>query len=474
MIGIRSLCGLLLCCVGCERGVAQQPTTAAASRPTVATTQVVTSGESPNSVANEALKYWPQWRGPTWNGVAAQADPPVTWSEQENLRWKTPIEGRGHGTPIIWGDRIFLQTAIALDKKLPIPDVIPKGTPNIKLNPKESIATWKSQRFAIVCIRRSTGKPLWSRTVHEAMPHQGHHLKGGFASQSAVTDGKHVYAYFGSFGLYCYDFDGRLVWKHGPKPQAKEAGLGEGSSPALFGNTLVIVVDQESQSYVVAFDKTTGKEIWKQKRDEPSNWSTPRIFTHAGRRQVVLNGKVVRSYDLATGELLWQCGGHTAGAIPMPAIGHGLVFTASGWRKDVLQAIRLGQRGDLTASKSVVWSLKRGTPYVPCPMLWGDEIYLLEDHSFFSCLGATDGARHYLKHRLPGTLNFSASPVGAADRIYLLSEEGKTVVLQRGPKLKVLAINSLNERFYASPAIVGNAIYLRGDKHLFCFVRPSH
>ncbi len=318
-----------------------------------------------DDVADEALKYWPQWRGPTWNGVAADADPPITWSETENLRWKTPIEGSGYATPIVWGDRIFLLTAIPLDKEIPIPDVLPADTPRMKIYEGEGIVSWKPQRFAIVCIDRTSGKQLWSQTVHEAMPHQGHHLKGGFASQSTVTDGKHIYAYFGSFGLYCYDFEGRLVWKHDPKPQAKEAGLGEGSSPALFGDTLVIVVDQELQSYVVALDKKTGKEIWKQDRDEVSNWTTPRIFTHAGRRQVVINGKTVRSYDLATGELLWRCGGHTASAIPMPAVGHGLVFTASGWRKDKLQAIRLGQRGDLTDSKSVVWSLNRGTPYVP-------------------------------------------------------------------------------------------------------------
>ena len=423
-------------------------------------------------IADESLKYWPQWRGPTWNGVASQADPPVTWSETENLRWKTPIEGSGCGTPIVWGDRIFLLTAIPLDKELPIPDVIPAGTPNTGLD-TDAIGKWKPQRFAIVCIDRITGKLRWSRTVHEAMPHQGHHRKAGFASASAVTDGQRVYAYFGSFGLYCCDFEGQLVWQRDPEPQAMENGLGEGSSPALFGDRLVIVVDQEQQSYVMALDKRTGKEIWRQDRDEVSNWSTPRILTHAGRRQVVLNGATVRSYDFATGELLWQCGGQSLGAIPMAAVGHGLVFAASGWRRDTLHAIKLGQRGDLTDSKSVVWSLSRGTPYVPCPMVWGEEIYLLEDRSFFSCLRATDGLRHYFTHRLPGSLPFSASPVGGADRIYLLSEKGKTVVLQRGPKLKVLAINELDEAFYASPAIVGDAIYLRGDKHLFCFAKPS-
>ncbi len=425
-----------------------------------------------DDVADEGLKYWPQWRGPTSNGVAPQADPPVTWSATENLQWKTAIAGCGHGTPIIWGDRIFLMTAIPLDKKMPIPDVIPAGTPNTELN-VDAIGKWKTQRFAIVCIDRITGKQRWSRTVHEAMPHQGHHRKSGFASASAVTDGQHVYAYFGSFGLYCCDFKGRLVWQRDSEPQVMDTGLGEGSSPALFGDRLVIVVDQEKQSYVVAIDKMTGKEIWKQDRDEPSNWSTPRIFTHAGRRQVVLNGATVRSYDLATGELLWGCGGQSLGAIPVPAVGHGLVFATSGWRKDTLHAIKLGQRGDLTDTSNVVWSLKRGTPYVPSPMLWGEEIYLLEDRRYFSCLRAADGERHYLKHPLPGSLSFSASPVGAADRIYLLSEGGKTVVLQRGKEIKVLAINELDEKFLASPAIVGNAIYLRGDKHLFCFAKPS-
>jgi outer membrane protein assembly factor BamB len=423
-----------------------------------------------DDAAEEALKNWPQWRGPTWNGVASHADPPVSWSETENLRWKTPIEGRGHGTPIIWGDRIFLLTAIPLDKEMPIPDVIPAGTPNTGFD-DDAILKWKPQRFAIMCIDRTTGKLRWSQTVHEAMPHQGHHRKAGFASASPVTDGQHIYASFGSFGLYCYDFNGKLAWKRDPDPQAMENGLGEGSSPALFGDRLVIVVDQERQSYVVALNKKTGEEIWKQDRDQVSNWSTPRIFTHAGRRQVVLNGAPVRSYDFATGEPLWQCGGQSLGAIPMPAVGHGLVFTTSGWRKDTLHAIKLGQRGDLTGSKNVAWSLKRGTPYVPCPMLWGEEIYLLEDQGFFSCLRATDGERHYLKRRLPEILNFSASPVGAADRIYLLSESGKTVVLQRGPAMKVLAINELDETFYASPAIVGNAIYLRGNKHLFCFTK---
>ena len=294
-------------------------------------------------IADDAsLENWPQWRGPTWNGVAPHAKPPIAWSETENLRWKAPIDGKGWATPIIWGDRIFLLTAIESDKELSIPDVIPEGTPNINEHPQVK-GEWRPQRFAILCLNRVTGKQIWKRVVREAMPHQGHHNKGGFASASPVTDGEHLFAYFGSQGLFCYDLDGELVWEKNLGPQAIEDSLGEGSSPALFGNTLVIVVDQETQSYVVALDKRTGNEIWRQNRDETSNWSTPRIFTYAGRDQVVINGATVRNYDLATGELLWECGGHTAGAIPMPAVGHSMVFTASGWSKDVFQAIRLGQ-----------------------------------------------------------------------------------------------------------------------------------
>jgi outer membrane protein assembly factor BamB len=416
---------------------------------------------------------WPQWRGPTWTGVAENSNPPTNWSESENLAWKVPIAGRGHGTPVIWRDRIFLQTAIELDKELPVPDVLPEGTPNVKLNPGESVASWKAQQFAVICLDRDTGAELWTRVLHEAMPHQGHHLKGCFASQSAITDGKRVYCYFGSYGLYCLDMQGEIVWQRDPRPLAMEAGLGEGGSPALYGDTLILVEDHELQSTITAIDTRTGKQLWQQNREEVSNWSTPRIFEHNGQAQVLVNGETVRNYDLLSGELLWECSGQSLSAVPMPAVGHGLAFATTGWRKDTLHAIRLGQRGNLTDSEHVVWSLDRGTPYVPSPMLWGDEIYLLEDRSFFSCLDAKSGEQHYLKKRVAGSLNFSASPVGADDRIYLLSEEGRTVVVQRGPEFEVLAINDLDDSFMASPAIVGDSIFLRGQEHVYCIQRTQ-
>ena len=418
--------------------------------------------------ADESMKYWPQWRGPTHDGISPQGDPPVCWSTTENLKWKAPIAGRGHSTPIVWNDRIFVVTAIETDKKLPPPYKIPADTPNVR-DHNAVIKTWKAQSLVIICFDRASGEELWQRTASEVMPHQGYHWKGSFASASPITDGKHVYAYFGSYGLYCYSMNGHFVWKKDLGPQVMEDGLGEGSSPAMWGNTLIVVVDHELQSFIVAIDKRTGDEIWRQNRDALSNWSTPRIYTNDGRRQVVVNGVKVCNYDFETGDLLWQCGRQSESAIPIPAVGHGMVFATSGFAEDTLHAIALGQRGDLTGSEYVQWSLDRGTPYVPCPLLWGDEIYLLEDRNFFSCLGAIDGRQHYFKHRLPGGLSFSTSPVGAAERIYLLSETGQTVVLERGPHLKVLATNKLDETFYASPAIVGHEIYLRGDKHLYCF-----
>ncbi|MDG2384800.1 MAG: PQQ-binding-like beta-propeller repeat protein [Pirellulaceae bacterium] len=415
---------------------------------------------------------WPQWRGPIHNGVAPLGDPPIRWSKTENLQWKSPIAGRGHSTPIIWDDQIFLVTAIPIKKSLSPSYRVPAGTPRISEH-DAVITKWTPQALVLICLDRQTGQERWQRTTQEVMPHQGYHWKGSFASASPVTNGQHVYVSFGSYGLFCFDMKGQLAWKRQLGPQAMEDSLGEGSSPALFGNTLVIVVDHELQSFILAIDSRTGKTLWKQKRNEVSNWSTPRIFEHAGIDQVIVNGEYVRSYDLANGNLLWQCGGQSEGAIPIPAVGHGMVFATSGYAKDTFHAIRLGRQGDLTDSEHVIWSLNRGTPYVPSPMLWKNEIYLLEDRSFFSCLHATDGTQHYLKHRLPGVLNFSASPVGAADRIYLLSEEGTTVVLKRGIDPEVLSINQIDETFYASPAIVGDSIFLRGDKHLYRFSKSA-
>lgn len=415
---------------------------------------------------------WPSWRGPFSDGIAPFASPPIRWSENENLAWKTRIEGSGCGSPVIWGDRVFLLTAIPVDKIMSVPNVIPDGTPNIRPH-SQTLKTWKPQQFAVICIHRESGKLLWKRVVHEAMPHQGHHHKGSFASASPVTDGKLVWASFGSYGLYCLDFDGREIWRHEPRPQAMEDGLGEGSSPALHGDWLIVVVDHELQSHVTAYDKNTGAKRWRQNRDSVSNWTTPRIVKNEDRYQVVINGAPVKGYDLETGRLLWKRDGQSLSAVPMPAAGQGMVFTASGWQKDLLQAIRVENQGTSSGQPNVSWSLNRSVPYVPSPLVWGDELYLLEDKSFISCLSPSTGKPFYMKKRLPGIQSFSASPTGADGRVYLVSENGTTVVIERGRNFEVLAVNKLDDTIYASPAMVGDSIYLRGKEHLYCFRKPK-
>lgn len=421
--------------------------------------------------SDESGLHWPQWRGPAGTGVAASGNPPMQWDASRNIAWKVAVPGQGHSTPIVWAGKLFLLTAVPVDKDLPSQEVDWSTAPEQALH-TQTIRDWTAQRFVVLCFDAATGAVRWQRDVREARPHQSHHRKGAFACASPVTDGEHLFTWFGSFGLYCFDLHGRLIWEKDLGPFIMEDGLGEGSSPALHGDTLVINADHEGQSFIVALDKATGVEKWRQNRDEISTWSTPTIFEREGRARVVSNATCVRCYDLKTGELLWQCRGQTESAVPMPVVGHDMVFVTSGFADDVLHAIRLGRRGDLTDTDAVAWSLDRGTPYVPTPLLWGEELYVLEDRSFLSCLDAKTGRSHYFKRRLPGTCNFSASPVGAADRIHLLSESGDTYVLKRGTGFEVIGVNRIGEACYASPAVVGNTIYIRSVDHLWC-IRDS-
>lgn len=416
--------------------------------------------------SGEFKRHWGQWRGPDGTGVASFGTPPITWDRSKNIAWRVAIPGQGHSTPIIWGDSVFLVTSVPIDVDLPTKSVDFSRAPEQALHSR-TIRTWKAQRFSVLCLDAATGAVRWERAVRESKPHQSHHRKGSFASASPITDGDHLVAYFGSFGLYCFDLQGKLLWEKDIGPFIMEDGLGEGSSPALHGDTLVINADHEGQSFIVALDKSTGEEKWRRSRDEISTWSTPAIFEWEGRMQVVSNATCVRGYDLLSGELLWWCRGQTESAVPMPVVGHGLVFVTSGFADDVLHAIRLGARGDLTDTGAIAWRLDRGTPYVPSPLLWGDELYLLEDRSFFSCLDARTGERHYFKQRLPGVCNFSASPVGVSNHIYLLSESGDTFVLKRGEEFEVVTKNALGEACYASPAIAGDALYIRTVEGLY-------
>jgi outer membrane protein assembly factor BamB len=428
--------------------------------------------------ADAALKNWPAWRGPLANGVAPEANPPVTWSETQNVKWKVKLPGRGTSTPVIWGNQVFILTAIPAGRKAeakPVTD--PAAAPAAETGGRRggrgggmSEAPTEEQKFTVLALDRATGKTLWEHSPRTQLPHEGHHRDHGFASASPVTDGEHLIVSFGSFGLYGYDLKGKLLWEKDLGDMRTRNSFGEGSSPALSGNTVVVLWDHEGEDFIVALDKRDGKELWRQQRDEPTGWCTPLIVEHGGKKQVVVNGtNKARSYDLATGKLLWEAGGQTANAIPSAVTGHDRVYVMSGFRGAALQAITLGKSGDLTGTDAIAWSHNKGTPYVPSPLLAGDLLYFYSgNNATLSIFDAKAGKALVEAERVEGLNGVYASPAAAANRVYLVGRDGGTVVAKQGPTLEVLAKNRLDDGFDASPALVGNELFLRGREFLYC------
>ena len=404
-------------------------------------------------------KFWPQWRGPLGTGVGPQAEPPLTWSETNNIKWKLPLPGEGDSTPIVWADRVFVLCAVPVEKGSD-QDAKPNST----------------FRFTVICVDRPSGKILWQKVAREAAPHEGHQENNTFASASPVTDGKLVWAFFGSRGLHCYDFEGNLKWQKDFGQMKTKMGFGEGASPALADDKIVINWDHEGEDFITVLDKTTGKELWRQPRDEPTGWSTPLIVEYDGKKQVVVNatGKV-RSYDLDTGKELWSCSGQTANAIPSPVSQAGIVYVTSGFRGNVLQAIRLGKSGDLTGTDAIAWSRNKSTPYVPSPLLTDDYLYLISSiGNMISCFDAKTGQPYYERERLEDIREVYASPVSAGERVYVLGREGVCVVLKKGPKAEVLAVNKLEDaRSDASIALVEKQLFIRTQHSLYCIAQEK-
>ena len=409
---------------------------------------------------------WPQWRGPLATGTAPHGDPPLVWNEAEgkNIRWKTRIPGRGHSTPIVWDDFIFLATAIASGEPLPPrPSTAPGNHDNLPVTHRH--------RFLALAVSRSSGKILWQKTLREALPDEQGHYTASLASNAPVTDGQHLFVFFGSFGLYCLDFAGQLIWEADFGTMQSLHGHGEGSSPALYKDTLIIVWDHEGESFIVALDKKTGKERWKVMRNEVTSWATPIIVEHAGKAQVIVSGTSrVRGYDLASGRVLWECGGLSANVVASPVSADGMVFAGSSYDKRALLAIRLeGAEGDITGTDQIAWTRSRGTPYVPSLLLYDGGLYFLSHYQgILSRVDASTGEDRPGPFRLPGIKNVYSSPVAAAGRVYVTDLEGTTVVVSSGDVPRPLAVNSLSESVSASAAIAGRHLYLRGEKHLYC------
>ncbi|MCC6536320.1 MAG: PQQ-like beta-propeller repeat protein [Bryobacterales bacterium] len=415
---------------------------------------------------------WPRWRGPLNNGVA-RGDVPAEFGPEKNIAWKLDLPGRGFSSPVLWGDKIFLTNAVPTGKDAPPAAEEGGAGGGARRGAGGGAAKGREHKFVLMAVDARTGKVIWERVAKTATPHEGYHGRyGSFASNSPVTDGKHVLAFFGSRGLYCYDLDGKLIWEKQFSPMHMRLEFGEGSAAVLHGNTVLLNFDQESGSFILALDKNTGKERWRKERTEASSWAPPFVVKAAGRDQVILPASAkVRSYDFHTGELIWECAGLGSNVIPSPVtVDDQYVIVMSGHREPNLLAIRLDSKGDVTGSDKVMWTNQRGNSYTPSPVLHDGKLYMLTDNGMLSCLDAATGKPYYAQQRLPNPSNYKASPVAVNGKLYLSSENGDVLVLRLGEKFDVVAVNSFgpDHMFIASPAVSGGSLYLRSSAALFC------
>jgi outer membrane protein assembly factor BamB len=428
------------------------------------------AGDDGKCAGTEVLRHWPQWRGPLANGVSPHAEPPVHWSETNNIRWKIQLPGKGHSSPIVFGDAVFISAAVPVgEPQKPVYDDAP--------GVHDSVPVTHRHQFLALAISRRDGKVLWRKTLQEEWPHEGGHVTGSLASNSPVTDGEHLYVFLGSRGLYCLDLNGVLKWEKNLGRMQTLHAHGEGSSPAVHGDTLIVCWDHEGDSFLYALDKRTGKQLWKAARDEPTSWSTPIVVEHQGKQQVVVSAtKRVRGYDLATGALLWECAGLTDNVVSSPVHTDGIIIAGNSYYQQAMLAIRLdGAKGDITGTDRVLWKLNRMTPYVSSPLLYGDTLYFLRhNQNILSRLEPSTGKTRGEPLRLEGIRDFIfASPVGAAGRIYVTGRDGATVVLRHDRENATLAVNHLDDSFSASPALVDDELYLRGEQFLYCIAESK-
>lgn len=418
---------------------------------------------SPNGPTPAQLDNWHHWRGPLAEGVAPHANPPLEWGPDHNVRFRTPLPGAGSSSPIVWGNLVFLTAAIKTDR--------PGTNPNAPAVGQLTKRPEHYYQFVVLALDAHSGEVRWRQQVREEVPHEGHHKDHGYASASATTDGERLYVSFGSRGIYALDLQGNVLWERDLGDMRTRYGFGEGSSPVLHGDALIVNWDHEEESFLVSLDTKTGETRWRVHRDEVSTWATPRIVQHDGIDQIITPAtNRIRAYDAATGDELWQCGGLTVNAIASPVVHDEVAISMTGRRGDAMIAVPLSARGDVTDTDAIAWTHDRGTSYVPSALLHNGLIYFLAGNTaILTCLDAASGEVVIDRTRLPDLKNVYASPVAAADRIYFTSREGTCLVTKAGAPLEVLATNELDEPIDASPALVDDRIYLRTAEHLYCF-----
>jgi outer membrane protein assembly factor BamB len=412
---------------------------------------------------------WPQWRGPDSQGVSDETSLPSEWTTTKNVKWKTPIAGRGHSSPIVWGKKIFLTTALD-GEAVPgrKPGVTHKLSDGSDFVHPDAVGADLKHTFKVICLDRDSGKILWERVAYEGPVHDSRHKKASFASSTPATDGKYVFAFFGSEGLYAFDYNGKQIWKQ-DLGKLGTASVGYGVSPILFGDLVIMQCDESGMnSFIVAFDKKTGKEVWRVARKVDVTWTSPVLVKTAKRTELVTAAaEAIIAYDPATGKELWRHKGLQSNAVPTPVVSKDLVIVTSGYPTKIALAIKAGGDGDITGSPNLVWSYNKGTAYVPSPILYGEYVYLMTGNGSISCLDVKTGKVAYEGARVPKPTTFMASPVAYEGKIFLTSEEGDTFVLKAGPKHEVIQTNSLGEPVYASPAIAGGRVFIRGEKNLY-------
>jgi outer membrane protein assembly factor BamB len=414
---------------------------------------------------------WPQFRGPGSRGVSEESDLPETWNKSQNVVWSVKIPGRGWSSPVVWGDRIFLTSATQLKGKQE------KVKPGLYFGGER--ATPFPHRWTVYCIDFKTGKILWEKVAHEGMAKEGHHIKNTLASETPVTDGERIYAYFGNVGLFTYDMDGNLLWKKSLGSYPSAYSWGTAASPALYGDRIFIVDDNEQNSFIIALDAKTGKEIWRDKRDEKSNWATPYVWKNDLRTELITCGKKkVRSYTL-DGKLLWELGGMSSIVIPTPFSVHGLLYVTSGYVMSMQKpifAIKPGAKGDITlkpkqtSNEFVAWSQPKGGPYNVSPVVYGDTLYVLYDRGLISAYNAKTGKPLYNPPlvRLGGSAEYTASPWAYNGKLFCLSEQGQTLVIAAGgTKPEIIGQNDLDELCMATPAVVRGSLLIRTESQLY-------
>ncbi len=404
-------------------------------------------------------EQWPNFRGPTLNGTSETATPPIEWSETKNIKWKVKLPGPGNtSSPVIWGNKVFVLSAVVAGGEERNSD-------------RRSRPAAKPTKFIVLCLDRETGETIWEQVAVETTPHEGHHQDHGYASASPFTDGQFLFAHFGSRGLYCYDMDGNLQWKRDNFGKMRtRGGFGEGSTPTLYKDTILVPWDHEGPSSLIALDRESGKTKWRVERDEPSNWSSPRVVEIDDKPLVVSVGEnFTRGYDLETGTERWRSSGTTSRPIASPVVLENLVFVASNRQGDYLGALEYAETGTLKKGKGVAWTQTNAAPDVSSLLLSGERLfYAVGNSNMVQGTRARTGEPLFRKRRLPNVRSIYASPVAANGKVFFVGRGGTTVVLEDGDEFQVLATNKLDDLIDATPALVGNQIFLRGKSSLYC------